>query len=191
VRPPCLTAIGAADWDGTDGRYQAYDAGGDGAGPLSRGVDQHRHHDKASDGIPHTVLFGRDEALRIDEVAPVLARPRPMLTLASDVGDGNDLVGRGITCAHVLPFTYSQFNVGVVQTVSLDFSVTGRTVITRRPHSLSTSVLHEAVGPCLGLAYPTSRTFNRGVWADVSDRSIQAPILNVGGAEVEVNDNPR
>ena len=98
---------------------------------------------------------------------------------------------RGITCTHGLPFTYSQFNVGVVQTVSLDFSVTGRTVITRRPHSLSTSVLHEAVGPCLGLAYPTSRTFNRGVWADVSDRSIQAPILNVGGAEVEVNDNPR
>jgi hypothetical protein len=103
-----LTAIGAADWDGTDGRYQAYDAGGDGAGPLSRGVDQHRHHDKASDGIPHTVLFGRDEALRIDEVAPVLARPRPMLTLASDVGDGNDLVRPGITCAHVLPFTYTR-----------------------------------------------------------------------------------
>ena len=136
-------------------------------------------------------FFVRDEALRIDGVALVLAHPSPMLTLASDVGDGNGLVRRGITCAHVLPFTYSQFNVGVVQTVSLDFSVTGRTVITRRPHSLSTSVLHEAVGPCLGLAYPTSRTFNRGVWADVSDRSIQAPILNVGGAEVEVNDNPR
>ena len=67
----------------------------------------------------------------------MLARPRPMLTLASDVGDGNDLVGRGITCAHVLPFTYSQFNIGVVQTVSLDFSVTGQRVITRRPHSFS------------------------------------------------------
>ena len=71
------------------------------------------------------ILFfcGRDEALRIHVAAPVLAHPRPMLTLASDVGDGNDLVRRGITCTHGLPFTYSQFNVGVVQTVSLDFSV--------------------------------------------------------------------
>ena len=42
----------------------------------------------------------------------------------------------------------------------------------------------------LGLAYPTSRIFNNGIWADVRDRSIPAPILNVGGAEVEVNDNP-
>ena len=78
-------------------------------------------------------FFVRDEPLRIDGVAPVLAHPRPMLTLASDVGDGKDLVGRGITCAHVLPFTYSQFTVGIVQTVSLDFSVTGRTVIASDP----------------------------------------------------------
>ena len=31
-----------------------------------------------------------------------------MLTLASDVGDGNDLVRRGITCAHILTFTYTR-----------------------------------------------------------------------------------
>ena len=44
-------------------------------------------------------FFGRDEALRIDGVAPVLAYRRPVLTLAWDVGDGNDLVRRGITLA--------------------------------------------------------------------------------------------
>ena len=134
-------------------------------------------------------FFVRDEALRIDGVALVLAYPSPMLILASDVGDGNDLVCRGITCAHVLPFTYSQFNVGVVQTVSLDFIVTGRTVITGDPTS-SVRLPYVTLSG-LGLAYPKSRTLNKGVWVDVRDRSIQAPILNVGGAEVEVNDNPR
>ena len=98
-----------------DGCHQAYDPGGDGSGPLRRGVDHLHHYDKASDSIPHSVLLGSNEALRIDEVGLMLAHPSPMLTLASDVDDG--LVRWGTTGAHVLLFTYSQFNVGVVQTV--------------------------------------------------------------------------
>ena len=118
-------------------------------------------------------FFGRDEALRIDGVAPVLAYPRPVLTLAWDVGDGNDLVRRGITCPHLLPFTYSQFNVGVVQTVSLDFSVTGRTVITGDPTASVRLPCVKLSG--LGLACLTSRTFSKGVWAYVRTVASKRP----------------